>query len=121
MGSELVKVTPSLAVSVNYASNLPQNIVMDAGIVVMSMAAGLVAEGIRATSAIVQAYEETKTRITLYQREGQILRECVIPTVALYHAIQSGRDLVNRLGLDDDLRLMALQDLDRNLQRYRTG
>jgi hypothetical protein len=49
-----------------------------------------------------------------------MLREYVIPTVALYNAIQSGRDLISSSRLDEDLKRMALEDLNRKLEKFRT-
>lgn len=118
MGNELIKVTPSLSVDMNYSSNLPQNVVTNAGIIVMGSVAALVVEGIRATTAVVEAWGNAQTKITFY-RERERLREIIMPTVALYQVAQEARDIANNMGLDEDLRLMALQDIDKKIQQYR--
>jgi hypothetical protein len=86
----------------------------------MSAATALIGEGIHATVAVVKAIEQARVEITLYREQGRMLREYVIPTVALYNAIQSGRDLISSSRLDEDLKRMALEDLNRKLEKFRT-
>lgn len=119
MANELVKVTPTLSVDLNYSNSLPQNIATNAAMVVMGSAAGLVVAGLRATTAVVEAWTDTQTKITLYH-ERRRLREIIMPTVVLYQVAQEARNVVNNMGLDEDLKLMALQDIDRKIQQYRT-
>jgi hypothetical protein len=120
MGNELVKVSPGVEVKLEYPDNIVRDVVSAAGYVVMSAATALIREGIHATVAVVQAVEQTRVEIALYREQGRMLREYVIPTVALYDAIQSGRHFISSSGWDEDLKRMALEDLDRKLQKYRT-
>lgn len=120
MSDEMVKVSPGIEVRLEYPDNIVRDIVSATGYVVMSAATALIREGIHATVAVVKAVEQARVEITLYRDQGRMLREYVIPTVALYKAIQDGRHLVSSMGLDEDLKQMALEDLDRKLQKYRT-
>lgn len=120
MGTELVKISPSVDVSLQFPDNIPRDLVSAAAFAVMRVATVLVREGIHATGAVVQAVEQTRVAIALYQQEGRYLREYVIPTVALFSAVQRGRRFIDGADWDEDLKQMALEDLDRVLQRYRT-
>ncbi len=108
MGTELVKISPSVDVSLQFPDNIPRDIVSAAAFVVMRVATILVREGIHATGAVVHAVEQTRVSIAFYQQEGRYLREYVIPTVALFSAVQQGRRMISGADWDDDLKQMAL-------------
>jgi len=119
MGDELVKVTPNLDIKLNFPDGMARDIVSAAAVAVMGVGVELVKAGMSAASAVVQAYEETKVRITFYEERGRYSREYIIPTLALYDAVQSARNYINDSGWDDDLRKMALQDVYKILEKYR--
>lgn len=68
-------------------------------------------------SAIVELYEETHAKIVFYQEYGRILREEIIPVIAKAKAYQSGRDMLNSMGLDDDILKDAQAELNK-LRRF---
>jgi hypothetical protein len=119
MGNELVKITPTLGVNLSFPDGMAGDIVSAAAMAVMGVGVALVKGGISAASAVVQTYEETKVKITFYEERGRYIREYIIPTLALYDAVQSGRNFINSSKWDDDLCQMALEDIHRILEKYR--
>ena len=118
MGNELVKVSPTLEVNLEYSDDLSRQAVSAATSLVIGWLA-LVGAGLDVTGAIAQKVEETKVKLAFYRERGYYLREYVIPTLALFDVAQLGRNVVNSARWDDDLKQKALQDLERGLERHR--
>jgi hypothetical protein len=75
--------------------------------------------GIAIVSVAVKAYELGKVYIAYYEQYGTIMREDVVPVLALTAAHQSGRQTIKRLNLDADLEADALFDLNMARQHRR--
>lgn len=121
MGSEIVKVSPNLNVEVSYPTGTLPSVVEAGSLAVISIASSLLKNFIYATGAVIEAYDNTKVKISLTQERNRKFREYVIPTLALYDAVQMGRNFVNSSNWDDDLKRMALDDINRTLEKYRVS
>ncbi|MEW1723036.1 hypothetical protein [Streptomyces sp. NPDC093109] len=69
--------------------------------------------------AVVQIRNESDVAIQLLDEKRRVMREDVIPVLAIAAAHQAGRQVLMSGGLDADLRADALADLDRKRQRRR--
>lgn len=63
--------------------------------------------------AVVSEVVETTAKIVFYQEHGRVLREEVIPVIAKAKAYQDGRDILNRMGLDDEILEEAQNELNK--------
>lgn len=113
MGTELIKASSGLEVSLNYPDILPA-ILIRALVTptVVQTVAELANMGAIATSIVVEAIELTNIKIAYYQEHGRVIKEEVIPILARATAITEGRKLAESLGLDPDLLQDALNKLD---------
>jgi hypothetical protein len=69
--------------------------------------------------AVVKIRGENDIAIQLLDQERRVLREDIVPIMAMVAAHQKGRDSLNGSGLDADLLAGALADIDRKLQQRR--
>ena len=118
--NDLIKISPTVELSLDYQDNFPLSLKSAAKMVVTSVANALVREGLNIAVAIVQKFEESRVKIAFYQERSHCLREYIIPTVALYDAVQAGINFVNNSNWDEPLKQMALEDLYGVLHKYRT-
>lgn len=119
MGSEIIKIQPGLDIQVNYLTGIVPSVIEAASIAILGIGTSLVKNGIFATAAIVEAWEETSVKIKFHRERGQYLREYIIPTLALYDAVQFGRDFIYSARWDEDIKRKALADIDAKLEKYR--
>jgi hypothetical protein len=119
MGNELIKAS-RLQVSLQYPDSIPASVVSKA---IIPAATRIITElarsSISVTGAVVEILEETKVKIKFYQEYGRILREDIIPIVAMNKAHHDGRRMVWGMGLDSDLEQDALDDLEAKRQKRR--
>ena len=121
MGTEIVKVSPNLNVEVNYPSGTLPSVVEAGTVAVMSIATSLLKNLIYSTGAVIEAYDNTRTRISLIQERNRKFREYIIPTIALYDAVQMGRNFVYSSNWDEDLKRKALEDINGIFEQYRVS
>lgn len=69
--------------------------------------------------AVVKVRRENEIAIQLLDEERRVLREDVVPVMAIVAAHQAGRQALRGAGLDADLLEDALADLDRKRRQRR--
>jgi hypothetical protein len=67
--------------------------------------------------ALVTTYYENKLQVAYYAWDARILHQEVLPVLAAAHAFQIGRDRLNGMMLDRDLRDAARGTLDRRARQ----
>lgn len=118
MGNEIVKISPSLDIQVSYPNGTMPSVVEAACIAILGIGTSLIRQGIYATGAIIEALDDTRVKITMKREKNRQFIEYYIPTLALYEATQMGRNFVNASNWDEDLKRMALEDINRILTKY---
>jgi hypothetical protein len=119
MSNKVIRISPTLEVSLEYSDGLSRQVVSAASSIVIGVATALVEAGLDVTGAIAQKVEETKVKLAFYRERGYYLREYIIPTIALFEVAQLGRNIINSSRWDADLKQSALRDLERALERHR--
>jgi len=117
MGTELIKSSSGLDVSLNYPDTLPAILIRAlVTTTVVQTVAELANTGVIVTSTVVEAIELTKIKIAYYQEHGRVIKEDIIPIIAKAVGIKEGRQIIDslaRLGLDADLVQDARDKLDK--------
>jgi hypothetical protein len=67
--------------------------------------------------ALVTSLAESQLQISYLTRQARVLHSDVIPVIATAEAYETGRDWLDRLDLDPDLRDRARRELDARLDR----
>lgn len=116
--STKITVAPGVDIQLSHPEDLPATALAAVIPQVAKAAAEIIAKtGGNIITAAVVAYEETTAKITFYQEHGRVLREEVIPIVAKAKAYQTGRDTLNKMGLDDDILNEAQEELNRRRKK----
>ena len=117
MGTELIKASSGLDVSINYPDTLPAILIRTLVTpTVVQAVAELANTGVIVTSTVVEAIELTKIKIAYYQEHGRVIKEDIIPIIAKAVGIQEGRQIIDGLeqwGLDADLVQKARDQLEK--------
>ncbi|ACU71141.1 hypothetical protein Caci_2222 [Catenulispora acidiphila DSM 44928] len=69
--------------------------------------------------AVVKVVTETSLQIEFLNERRRVIREDIIPVLAISQSHNDARRAVYNMSLDDDIRQDALADLDRARQRRR--
>lgn len=114
LDSTKISVIPGVDIQLSHPDDLPAKALSIIIPNVVKIAAEVIAKsGGNLVSAAVVAYEETSAKIVFYQEHGRVLREEVIPVVAKAKAYQTGRETLNKMDLDNDIRNEAQAELNR--------
>jgi hypothetical protein len=113
VGTQLIPLPGGLNISLNYPDNTPVGVVNGLIPTVIQAASRLAGQGILATTAVVEGIAEAKLSIAYYREYTRVMIEDVIPVEAMYAAHQRGRDAINNMHLEPQLRQEALDALAR--------
>lgn len=120
MSDQIISVKPGVEIQLTYPDNLSSAVVSALVPSIVRTAAEVITKsGANIVSVAVQTYEETYAKIVFYQEHGRVLREEVIPIVAKAKAFQDGRNMLNKIGLDDDILSEAQDELNKRRQKRR--
>ncbi|WP_432097148.1 hypothetical protein [Streptomyces sp. bgisy100] len=101
---------------------LPGSLPRGAVVAAIAAGAGGVARGVAAVRhAVVRVVGESNVQIQYLDEHHRVLREDIVPVMAMIDAHQNGRDAARAAGLDPDLLEEALADMDKRRRRRRGG
>ena len=116
MSSEIVKVD-SKDITIDYPSSLQEVAIQQIRPKIVGEASSIVQTGADIVKASVSIIEETRVEVAFILRRGEEYRRRTIPVIAKAKAQQDGRNTINNMGLDDDIRAAAQSELNENFRR----
>ena len=118
MASRNLSIRPGVEIQLSYPEDIPAQALSSIIPPIIKTVTDILAKsGSYVVSAVVEAYTVTEAKVVFYREYGKVMRQEIIPVAAKAKAYQDGRNLINNMGLDDDIWQDAQDELNRRRKK----
>jgi hypothetical protein len=120
MGREIIKSPNGSNVVVEYGNEIARNILKSKALPPTRQAiVDFANTGVTISRVLIEVRDQISLSLQYINAQGRIIREDIIPVVAVASAHQGGREALRSMDIDEDIYNDAMNDLDEKRQKRR--